>query len=45
MGQCKGPGPKPSFRENPMTEARSNKASPMRTKPKLMTIRVKVKGG
>jgi hypothetical protein len=44
MGQLKGPGACPSFRENPMTEARSNKASPLKTKPKIMTIRVKVKG-
>jgi hypothetical protein len=36
--------PYPSSKENPMKEARSKASSPMFTKPKYMTVKVKVKG-
>lgn len=44
MGRMKATMPCPSPRENPMTENRSNAKSPMRTRPKEMTVHVKVKG-
>lgn len=43
MAAVKGPGPRPSSRENPMKEQRSNRMSPLRCVPKIMTVKVKAK--